>query len=175
MQQAQKRSPSEFIKALQIHADFKCLGCGRCCCFFDPISIASRDAERISEHPGITTEQFLGKFAKRTDTSDSGMSLLSQPCTFFREGTGCEIYEARPVICRMYPTIALFFHGLSDDSKCPAMVASDKIRRDLLKESDHNYNDLLAIVEAVHAQGIPVNIERNEDGSIELKLIRYFM
>lgn len=175
MRQVQQKSLSEFIKALHIQADFKCQGCGRCCCFFDPISITSRDAERLSQHLGITREQFLEKFAKRTDASDSGLSLLSQPCVFFREGTGCMVYEARPMICRMYPPIALFFHGWINDSRCPGMEAYDRISEDLSKEGDNNYSCLLAVVEAVQAQGIPVNLERNEDGSIELKLVRYFM
>lgn len=174
MQLLLEKSLSEFIKALQIQADFKCQGCGRCCCFFDPISITSRDAERISQHLGITREQFLENFAKKTDASDSGLSLLSQPCIFFREGTGCTVYEARPMICRMYPPIALFFHGWIDDSRCPGMEAYDNVARDLPIESDDSYSHLLTVVEAVQAQGIPVNLDRNEDGSIELKLVRYF-
>ena len=175
MQQAQQRSLSEFIKALQIQANFECLHCGRCCCFFDPIAITVRDAERISRYLDITMEQFLEKFAKKTNASDSGLSLLSHPCVFFREGTGCTVYEARPMICRMYPPIALFFHGWLKESKCPGMEASNKPCIDPALESDCSYSSLLKIVEAVQKQGIPVNIERNEDGSVELKLVRYFM
>lgn len=173
MQQVQQRSFSEFIKALRIQADFKCLKCGRCCCFFDPIAITIRDIERISHHLNIPKEEFLDKFAKRTNDSDSGLSLLSQPCIFFKEGIGCSVYEARPMICRMYPPIALFFHGWIKESKCPGMESSPCM--DFSSESDSNYSSLLALVEAVQAQGIPVNIERNDDGSIELKLVRYFM
>lgn len=176
MQQVQQRSLSEFIKALQIQADFKCLQCGRCCCLSDPISITARDAERISQYLDITMEQFLEKFAKRTNASDSGLSLSSQPCIFFKEGTGCIVYQARPMICRMYPPIALFVHGRLKDSKCPGMEASNRLCKEYpLEDDDCSYTSLLGIVEAVQAQGIPVNIERNEDGSIELKLVRYFM
>ena len=175
MQQVQERSLSEFIKALQIQADFKCRRCGRCCCLSDPIAITIRDAERISGYLDITTEQFIERFAKRTNESDSGLSLLSQPCVFFKDGTGCTVYQARPMICRMYPPIALFVHGRLKDSKCPAMETSNELCRDVSSEDDCFYSSLLAIVEAVQAQGIPVNIERNDDGSIELKLIRYFM
>ncbi|MGA9097663.1 MAG: hypothetical protein WB392_01885, partial [Methanotrichaceae archaeon] len=71
--------------------------------------------------------------------------------------------------------IALFVHGRLKDSKCPAMETSNELCRDVSSEDDCFYSSLLAIIEAVQEQGIPVNIERNDDGSIELKLIRYFM
>lgn len=179
MLQVQERSISEFIKALQIQSEFNCLKCGKCCCLSDPISITVRDAERISKHLDITKERFLEKFAKESGSSDSGLSLLTLPCIFFKEGTGCTVYEARPMICRMYPPIALFFHKRLNDSKCPGLEASNKVCRVFSLENDgdydYDYDCILGIVEAVQAQGIPVSIEKNEDGSIELKLIRYFM
>lgn len=42
-------------------------------------------------------------------------------------------------------------------------------------DSEADYNALQAVVETVQAQGIPVDIERQEDGTVELKLIRYFV
>ncbi len=174
-QQIQQRSLSEFIKALCIQADFKCLMCGRCCSLSDPIAITFRDAERIARHLDITVERFMAKFAKKTESSDSGLSLLSQPCVFYKEGTGCTVHSARPIICRMYPSIAFFFHGKLQDNNCPGMAAADKSSREFSLDSDESYSSLLSVVEAVQAQGIPVNIERLEDGKIELKLVRHFV
>lgn len=175
MKQTKPRSLPEFIKALQIQADFNCQRCGRCCCLSDPIAITSRDAERIASYLGITVDQFIDKFAKRTEASDSGLSLLSQPCVFYREGTGCSVHQARPMICRMYPAIALFVHGRLEDNKCPGMAAYDVVSREFQPGSAEAYSSLLTIVQAVQEQGIPVDIERNEDGSVELKLVRYFV
>jgi Fe-S-cluster containining protein len=170
----QRRSLPEFIKALQIQASFKCQRCGRCCRLSDPIAITTKDAERIAQYLCIATDEFLSKFAIHTKESDSGLSLLSQPCVFYREGRGCAVYSARPMICRMYPAIAFFVHEMLEDNKCPGMEALDVPSAEFKQGDVETYSSLLAIVQAVQAQGIPVDIHRNEDGCVELRLARYF-
>jgi Fe-S-cluster containining protein len=175
MSQLPRRSFPEFVEALKIQASFKCHRCGRCCRLSDPIAITKRDAERIAGYLCITIDEFYAKFTFKTKRSDSGLSLISKPCIFYSEGVGCIIYSARPMTCRMYPAIALFANEMLEDNNCPGMRAIDMSSMDVQPAGAKAYSSLLAIVRAVRAQGIPVDIKRNEDGCVELKLIRYFV
>ncbi|OPX79186.1 MAG: Flagellin N-methylase [Methanosaeta sp. PtaB.Bin039] len=177
MFQIRQGSPQDFVRALDIHADFQCLRCGHCCKESDPIAITRRDAQRMASHLGLAPEQFESDYTTPMPNDDRGRSLKTLPCIFYDEQKGCKVYPARPMVCRMFPAIALFFSGLLDNNHCPGMKARAGIssggRADLLGKE--GLDELKRVVEAVQAQGIPVMLDRYDDGSVELKMAHYFV
>lgn len=93
-------------------------GCTRCCELM--VTICSPDALRIAKHlkdKGLDTKalrqrllgevQFTFEVAgdKKTDAEVAKeYRLQRRNCVFIEDG-GCSIYEARPVVCRLYNTV----------------------------------------------------------------------
>lgn len=68
-------------------------GCTRCC---GPVPFSPEEKERVN-----MPWRFEGIFAKHNP--------LSLTCTFAVPGTGCEIYENRPLICRIFGATPCFY------------------------------------------------------------------
>ncbi|HEY9207336.1 MAG TPA: YkgJ family cysteine cluster protein [Candidatus Methanoperedens sp.] len=98
-----------FIKIIR-EVGFECDRCGKCCTseFNDHVFLLDEDAERIIKNIGM---EFL-RPAPYYDFCDNlgrfyvlGYALKNRSggnCIFYK-GTGCEHYEIRPSICRIYP------------------------------------------------------------------------
>lgn len=81
--------------------------CGLCtnkCCSqpFDWVYLADDEISRISIASGLAESEFVS-IAENPATGDK-FKLLILPCKFLNETTGmCSIYDARPLICRLFP------------------------------------------------------------------------
>lgn len=83
---------------------FECTRCGKCCeehGDYAFVYLVKPDIESISEHLGLTKDDFLEKYCTQKD----GATLLrmdDSQCPFFEKGN-CVIYQTRPVQCGTWP------------------------------------------------------------------------
>ncbi|MEM7582698.1 MAG: YkgJ family cysteine cluster protein [Acidobacteriota bacterium] len=87
---------------------FRCLGveCGRCCSGrMGPgaVWVNRREISQLAEHLEIPIVEFKRRFVRRLQGRFSLRERSNYDCIFYREGTGCSVYEARPGQCRTYP------------------------------------------------------------------------
>jgi Fe-S-cluster containining protein len=91
-------------------ADFYCReGCVRCCTDPGaPLELVLSDIERISKGLDISCEDFFLRYGGVLWSSIPGTRVLIPatglpfPCKFLKDGS-CEIYEMRPLHCRLFP------------------------------------------------------------------------
>lgn len=91
-------------------AKFDCLNCvGICCSVYDHVQVSRRDARRLARYFGIAPEAALARFTRLSEgeivLKRKRDPLLRRTCIFFDlEKRLCGIYEARPAVCRDWPT-----------------------------------------------------------------------
>ncbi len=90
---------------------YDCLKCVGWCCSYEHIPTNKTDIKRLAKHFDITPDQAQKKFTKKGD--DDSPRVLRQTedphfensCMFLNKETRhCTIYDARPKICREFPT-----------------------------------------------------------------------
>jgi Fe-S-cluster containining protein len=88
---------------------YDCTRCPGYCCSYDLIEVTDHDLVRPARHHGLSVPEARRRFTK----FDSGKRVLRHrrdrvfrsTCLFFdREARRCTVYEARPFVCRRYPT-----------------------------------------------------------------------
>jgi hypothetical protein len=83
---------------------FKCTGCGKCCTGSPGyVYLSHQDLENLSNHFGITQEEFTQKYCRFIDGQ---YALLEKPEPYdciFLEKNQCTVYEARPIQCKTFP------------------------------------------------------------------------
>ena len=90
---------------------YDCLDCPAYCCSYAHIPVTQEDARRLAEHFGLDEEGARRRFFKKGD-ADSPLVLRHKAdehfgtiCRFIdTETRGCTVYEARPAICREFPS-----------------------------------------------------------------------
>lgn len=83
---------------------FECQGSGRCCRSRGPygyVYVTLADRRRLAAHLGLSTSAFTRRCCER-DGEDVYLKHPELDCGFM-EGTGCSVYEARPLQCRTWP------------------------------------------------------------------------
>lgn len=90
----QKRS--ELLQS-EIINYFKCEQCGRCCTECD-VQLSDDDIIRICKHLEMGFDEFYDDFMNH----EYIYNYLIRPCPFLKDGK-CDIYVARPHVCRQYP------------------------------------------------------------------------
>ena len=81
----------------------KCLECGLCCKFFDPLPIYNEEIEDLVSTLTTTTTDFKKTYTKRLRRSETIEKVsLKTPCPF-QKGNLCQIYDKRWFICRTFP------------------------------------------------------------------------
>lgn len=92
---------------------YDCSKCPGYCCSYDRIQVSDFDIRRLAKHFGIDEATARRRFTFRYRTKDSDERMLrhhkdhvfKSVCRFFdRDERRCTIYEARPYVCRRYPT-----------------------------------------------------------------------
>ena len=88
---------------------FDCAKCPGYCCSYELIPVNNRDLARLGRHFGITAAAAERRFTKTVDDERAMRTrkdhIYKATCTFFdQEARHCTIYEARPQICRTYPS-----------------------------------------------------------------------
>jgi uncharacterized protein len=85
------------------------VSCFNDCCKQIDVLLTPFDVVRIKNKLGISSDEFLHKYADLQNFKDTNLPLLKlrmaegEKCVFLGE-QGCRIYENRPVVCRNYPT-----------------------------------------------------------------------
>jgi hypothetical protein len=88
---------------------FDCAKCPAfCCSIYERVQVTKRDINRLAKHFGVTVEAATERYTKM----HSGERVLRRKkdpifgvaCQFLNHETrGCNIYHARPAVCREYP------------------------------------------------------------------------
>jgi Fe-S-cluster containining protein len=91
-------------------AKYDCLKCPGFCCSYPVISITKADVERLARHHGLAFETARERFTKEAHGKKYALRRKADEhfgriCRFFdTDKRRCTIYEARPEVCRSYPT-----------------------------------------------------------------------
>jgi Fe-S-cluster containining protein len=89
---------------------YNCAKCPGYCCSYPLIPLTKRDVSRLAKYFNLTFEKARKTFTKRYAGEEFAMKRKADVhygriCQFFdTDARRCTIYEARPAICREYPT-----------------------------------------------------------------------
>ncbi|MEL6111726.1 MAG: YkgJ family cysteine cluster protein [Pseudomonadota bacterium] len=90
---------------------YDCLECVAYCCSYTHIPTNKTDIKRLAKHFEVTEEQAKRRYTKKGDEDTPRVLRHSEDehfvtsCMFLDKDTrNCTIYEARPKICREFPT-----------------------------------------------------------------------
>lgn len=90
---------------------YDCLKCVAYCCTYTHIPVTKRDAARLARHFGVTPEAAEKRYTKKGDKENPRVLRHTEDphfetsCMFLdKETRNCTVYEARPKICRDFPT-----------------------------------------------------------------------
>lgn len=96
-------------KIIPIKLKFDCAKCPGYCCSYELIPVNKRDLARLARHFGVSEEVAAKRYTKIID-GERGLRhredhIYKSMCMFFdQEARRCTVYEARPWICRTYPS-----------------------------------------------------------------------
>lgn len=88
---------------------FSCRRCSHCCKDKPGVVYLSQeDLGRLASWAELSEEQFRLAYCRWIEQEDGSFllslrELSNYDCVFWKDGGGCEAYEARPVQCRTYP------------------------------------------------------------------------
>ena len=90
---------------------YDCIDCPAYCCSYAHIPTTDEDVERLADHFDLTLKEAKRRFTKRGDKETPRVlrhkddEHFGSICRFIDSETrNCTIYEARPAICREFPT-----------------------------------------------------------------------
>src|SRR5579859_3581188 len=123
-----------------------CLECPVCCRFPEKQAVLSpfffpEERAQVESFPPETLQGFF----RQAGPSKAGLKACGHgyACSFFNPGDQtCQIYEARPLDCSMYPAVVMRSQDgrqtlLGADTKCPALA------RPSIKQRVGQYLDLI--------------------------------
>ncbi len=97
---------------------FDCRMCGQCCLGRGGIVVGPRDLLRLCAYLEMDAESFAAAYAYMQNGKMKIHNGADGRCTFFADGQGCSVHEAKPDICRAWP----FFRGNLLDAESLAMA-----------------------------------------------------
>ena len=89
---------------------YDCLKCPGYCCSYPLIALDKRDVERLAKHHNMSFDEAKATFTKEAHGRKYAMRRQNDEhygriCRFFdTDERRCTIYEARPKICREFPS-----------------------------------------------------------------------
>lgn len=90
---------------------YDCLKCPAYCCSYEHIPVTDKDLKRLAKYFDLEVETARRKFTKKGDAETPRVLRHQEDehfdtiCRFIdTETRNCTIYEARPDICRDFPT-----------------------------------------------------------------------
>lgn len=94
-----------------MHLNFKCQRCGVCCTKPDEVLVTSDDVSRLSKFLGIRDDAFYLRYTNPSKHVPGKFTLSPmRPCVFYNDDThSCEVYKARPGLCRLFPVLSQLF------------------------------------------------------------------
>jgi len=86
------------MQGIMAKKPYDCAKCPGYCCSYHIIPVKESDLKRLAKHFKVSLEEAKKKFVKADEH-------YGKICRFFdQEKRCCGVYEARPYICRAYPT-----------------------------------------------------------------------
>jgi len=83
---------------------FTCTRCGACCTGAPGyVWVDAEEIGALAAHRGETVEAFSRRFVRQVGRRYSLIERPGGDCIFWERGTGCTVYEARPIQCRTWP------------------------------------------------------------------------
>ena len=99
------------MTATSYPANYDCSKCpAYCCSIYERVQVTKRDINRLARHFGVDYETALVRFTRTYNTTERVLRrkadpVLGQSCAFLNPVTRqCKIYNARPTVCREFPT-----------------------------------------------------------------------
>lgn len=90
---------------------YDCIECPAYCCSYAHIPVTDKDIKRLAKHYDLTEKEAKRKFTKKGDKESPRVlrhkddEHFTTICRFIDSETrNCTIYDARPAICREFPT-----------------------------------------------------------------------
>ncbi|MGA8053374.1 MAG: YkgJ family cysteine cluster protein, partial [Burkholderiales bacterium] len=90
---------------------YNCSKCPGYCCTYDWIEVSERDIARLAKHHDLSKDAARERFTKAVDGAKKRVlrhkrdHIFKTTCMFFdQEKRSCTVYEARPWVCRTYPS-----------------------------------------------------------------------
>jgi uncharacterized protein len=91
--------------------EFRCRMCGNCCRGEGYVRITPAEAASIASHLGMTTDEFVVRFAQRPEIHEHAEAgdwwlvdkAAPNPECVFLEGDRCRIDAVKPQHCRDFP------------------------------------------------------------------------
>jgi Fe-S-cluster containining protein len=89
---------------------YDCVDCpAYCCSVYDRVQVTPRDIRRLANHFGVSEEVATSRYTKVWNKERvlrrKKDVLFKETCQFINTETrGCTIYDARPAVCREFPT-----------------------------------------------------------------------
>ncbi len=92
-------------------ANYDCSKCpAYCCSIYERVQVNKRDISRLARHFAVDYETALVRYTRTYNGTERVLRrkadpVLRQSCTFLNPATRqCKIYNARPAVCREFPT-----------------------------------------------------------------------
>jgi len=122
----QKGLPSPVIAILLKNQEHYCIRCGGCCHFCFPIDFQKEELKKISNYLKISYKKLKKKYHMIPKGKDNCLKTTTSPCPFLTEPNHCQIYDMRPITCRLFPlglasATALNSGKYGVPDKCPAI------------------------------------------------------
>ena len=88
---------------------FNCMKCPAYCCSYDRVEVTKEDLLRIARHFGVSYREAEKRYTKiafgERVLRHQKDHIFKRVCQFLdTEKRACTIYEARPGVCREYPS-----------------------------------------------------------------------
>ena len=90
------------LQVLQLKTD--CGSCVNKCCSqpYDWVYLTTQEARRLQEASGVAPAEFMSE--RQNPSTGYIIRTLDLPCRFFDSSSGrCNVYESRPLACRIFP------------------------------------------------------------------------
>jgi Fe-S-cluster containining protein len=100
----------ETVTTVKPRSYYNCVECPAfCCSVYERVQVTRRDIRRLAKHFGVTEEVATARYTKmyagERVLRRKRDHLFGQACQFINPETrGCGIYNARPAVCREFPT-----------------------------------------------------------------------
>lgn len=134
---------------------FECKHCGLCCKISDPIHLLSDDIDNLANYMDKPIKIIQKRYLKpHPDRPGEFAFKITKPCKFYNlKFKKCNIYEARPWICKIYPissiSVEMSDRGIffNRDPDCPEIKGIlQKLIDDIneyiqVKNSKEGYSD----------------------------------
>ncbi len=104
MESEKKPAAREMQTLRELRLRTSCDSCVHKCCSqpYDWVFLSLREIEALEVASGLSGENFVAK--RRNANNGHVFHTLNLPCRFLDSQTGkCTVYEARPLVCRLFP------------------------------------------------------------------------